>query len=380
MDDGGACRYRFLNEGVSSVVFAFTDDAGTGMVVRVPKVPYRDPRDDDRARQRICAVFSALLGSDYVSREELVMIPGVTLRAMLDAARSRRSRRFVALFDSDAVDAGASWAAWTMPDLTRVHAQSSEGQFAVELKPKWGFLPDGPGRVASVSQYCPLDMFNDDAAARTRALHCMFRTPQNHVVLFDSAGRMVDAESHALSVDDLADLIGSVLTANRDLLARIQSAQLLTGLTMRQVEHVAAKLSAEQWAAFQDEPLTDDLVQRISRAHQQSTRMKNFRCLRSPAGYASHVKTVDDTVLLEMTARDVSIMVSFVPAAVATDQAPNGIRGPPVRSVDACGRTWLYKIGVIDLETKYPKPSTTRSRLDDAQYTQTGQLASPGGY
>lgn len=355
------------------------------MVVRVPKVPYRDPRDDDRARQRICAVFSALLGSDYVSREvrhlygllagddldvlqELVMIPGVTLRAMLDAARSRRSRRFVALFDSDAVDAGASWAAWTMPDLTRVHAQSSEGQFAVELKPKWGFLPDGPGttdvqrrvcrtciyqflksdegRVASVSQYCPLDMFNDDAAARTRALHCMFRTPQNHVVLFDSAGRMVDAESHALSVDDLADLIGSVLTANRDLLARIQSAQLLTGLTMRQVEHVAAKLSAEQWAAFQDEPLTDDLVQRISRAHQQSTRMKNFRCLRSPAGYASHVKTVDDTVrpvvpldvgddpvdtlrkvLLEMTARDVSIMVSFVPAAVATDQAPNGIRG-----------------------------------------------------
>eukprot|EP00474_Spongospora_subterranea_P009946 CRZ10404.1 hypothetical protein [Spongospora subterranea] len=389
-------RYSFLNEGVASLVFAYNalsaDDPMTGMVLRVPKFPYRSQEQDNVARQRIRQVFSALFGEEYILTEEPVVISYESLRALLDKSQPSRSLNRYSVFNSDHVIGSGDWPAWMMDNMTVIDAQTL---FTAELKPKWGFLPilgqyrtktvqsficrhclyqslkHSDGRVSEVSTFCPLDFFSSSRARRKSSLSDMLITPQNNFVVFDDRGRpLFDEASRPINNADLVDLVDVVLSNHESLLGRIQHAQQLSRMALGHVAALLPNITEDQWKELNEDPLSHSLVESIRSSPICDIALQDFGpCLRTGKRYMQHLPSiqrpslpkpqvnnvVDELrkVLLEMTARDISLMITFSPT---TSNTPSRTKSRlPIHTAVVNGSFWRYKIAVVDLECKYPK-------------------------
>jgi hypothetical protein len=188
------------------------------------------------------------------------------------------------------------------------------------------------GRVSLESCYCPLDLFSGDNARRCHALHSLLKTPQNNLVVFNQENGQQERLS-LLSQADLVSLIDAVLTDHLPLLARIQRAQRLTALTLPRVADLLCGLSTDDWNALTREPLNQDVADRLTQTppFTASVTLQDYKpCLRNPHVFAAEAVLsetaaivaslpIDDVVnelrllLLEMTARDVSLMIAFTP-------------------------------------------------------------------
>ena len=156
----------------------------------------------------------------------------------------------------------------------------------------------------------------------------MLETPQNNFVVFNSDG--VFLNERPMPDTELIGLVDAVITDHLSLIARIQRAQRMTNLTLSRVQDLLDEIDTENWKAFVADPLSAEITQRIISTTSPPCVLQDFpECLRNPETFATtstdHVaietrpaEQVSDPVemlrlmLLEMTARDVSLMITFI--------------------------------------------------------------------
>ena len=116
-----------------------------------------------------------------------------------------------------------------MSDLTKSSDSTTEASWCVEIKPKCGVLPSSPfvtrwikqkksrfwlhqrlklhqGKIERISEYEPLDLFNDNDRDISKSLHRLVRTPQNNFRVFRD-GKFIESTEVDLKTLDMASKI-----------------------------------------------------------------------------------------------------------------------------------------------------------------------------
>ena len=212
-------NWRYLAEGNSSIVYAC--DLQVKLVLRVKKRYSREKvcegrtNEDEKAKLENdqCYVDKILKplfrNEEYFLPTEIVTLSEDSkekLKSITLSATSRPDERSLQSFEL-----GSS--AILMPHLGFYEDQDNKSfsvsSYAVEIKPKWGFLPTMSNMVggehlendlcrfcmhqylkmksrktSSLSAYCPLDLFANCSCRLLHALHSLFQDPQNNLRVF----------------------------------------------------------------------------------------------------------------------------------------------------------------------------------------------------
>lgn len=161
-------------------------------------------------------VLSPLMGSHYMRVGEAVSLPKGFASAMNEMCRSHRPLHRLDKEIAESCSFGV-----IMPDFCFVPLPTTAEEslsdkkkhenptFAVEIKPKCGFLPTSPyidpkksikcsvchycmlqkskvreGKYRRESKYCPVDLFSGDLGRVVYALECLVADPQNNLRIF----------------------------------------------------------------------------------------------------------------------------------------------------------------------------------------------------
>ncbi|KIK98095.1 hypothetical protein PAXRUDRAFT_824280 [Paxillus rubicundulus Ve08.2h10] len=191
-------EWTYVSEGGATIVFSYTGPSHpnfTGKVLRLRKIPVSkaapmthtdddEPDDPMIAFQRI--VIAPLVPSEYLPDLDVVLLDASWLGALenlrnVDRPAERREK--------DQIDKGRR------KGILATDLVGGKGTLAVEIKPKWGFMPNpihlsqetAPLKTTTCrfcmhtlfkseggdvsTQYCPLDLYSRDEGRMRRAVH-----------------------------------------------------------------------------------------------------------------------------------------------------------------------------------------------------------------
>ncbi|KAG0239199.1 inositol-pentakisphosphate 2-kinase [Mortierella sp. GBAus27b] len=235
-------------------------------------------------------VIGPLLGQEYVEQLVMILLPTEFLKALAEAIEPfRPSNRL-----HKGIDCTRTVGFLALDHTQFVKPSIGQPSIAVEIKPKWGFLPQSAlipagrdikrrkcrfcmhqhykvvsGKEKSLSNYCPIDLFSDDEALVQKALEALLQTPQNNMRLFvegtqqpitkDALMRHCSSEdATALSVS-LVDVLTQILVQS-PLLKRLGRLQLaLDSLDVEGVHQFYAQLVDPVTNAY-PEPTIEEYV------------------------------------------------------------------------------------------------------------------------
>ncbi|KAF9364006.1 Inositol-pentakisphosphate 2-kinase [Mortierella sp. NVP85] len=150
-------------------------------------------------------IIGQLLGHEYVEQLVLISLPTEFLKALSEAIESwRPSHRL-----HKGIDCSRSIGFLALDHTRFVKPSGSQPSIALEIKPKWGFISRSAfiprnrdikkrkcrfcmhqyyklvsEQEASLSEYCPIDLFSYEEALVQDALEALVKTPQNNLRLF----------------------------------------------------------------------------------------------------------------------------------------------------------------------------------------------------
>ena len=218
-DTVGKMDWHYLAEGNSSIVYSHDE---TKVVLRVRKHYQtenvdgynKDVRKSPLENNKIYTekILKFLVDNEeYFISVDVVMLSEKDRERLKELALSTKSRSEERKLRSFVLDSSAM----LMPHLGFYEsvnlATHSLHSFAVEIKPKWGFLPKMAnllsgedvasdttvcrfcihqrlkiqnGKISSISPYCPLDLFASCSCRLKRALWSLFQEPQNNLRVF----------------------------------------------------------------------------------------------------------------------------------------------------------------------------------------------------
>lgn len=157
-----------------------------------------------------CEVMQPLLGEDHVDAGLLVFLTTGFLEAVSRdvLAKQREWRRNDSKMDMTAGVALLITDHSLFP-IVPGRVKDLPQTITIEIKPKWGYLPDAAtiseensvkrhvtrfamhqhlklqqGKIKTMSKYCPLDLFSGNVEGIHKALVQMFETPQNNIRIF----------------------------------------------------------------------------------------------------------------------------------------------------------------------------------------------------
>ena len=233
-------KWEYLAEGCSSVVFHCKEQR---IVLRIKK----QQQDHDENSSRSC-VFSlvdqmqfhqAILKSVFQDDRYFVEPTVVSisdefhkrLQETMLSSKKRPDKRLQSGFDKGARDAVI------LPHLGFIQEEGGRSggisrSFAVEIKPKWGYLPNASSRIkkchkvkfskcrfcmhqhlkwqlgktSSISGYCPLDLFDSCTCRVKRAVTSLFATPQNNLRVFYDGKLMYSGLPVEGNIQDVSEL------------------------------------------------------------------------------------------------------------------------------------------------------------------------------
>jgi len=168
-----------------------------------------------------------------------------------------------------------------MPDNTAIPGPKKGPSLCIELKVKWGFIPNSPfithevkrrvdrftmhqqqkvakGKLDGISKYCPIDLFSYDRNRVRQCIEALLQTPQNNFRLFvDGMMEYPDSKGHGSrdilqskldkhgsfprGVDGLVDILADILV-REPLLKRVKSAQMLDEADIEAVYPIYQKI------------------------------------------------------------------------------------------------------------------------------------------
>lgn len=217
-----AAKWNYLAEGNSSIVYSCDEDRRN--VLRVKKKYLKsickisDDRSLENDRAFIEKVLKPLFGNEKYFVQTRVVRLTEEVKEKLKEITLLTSRRPDERVLKD-FKLGSS--AIMMPHLGFYHSKHedfSPHSFAIEIKPKWGFLPEVSDtlllehhhnddvttcrfcmhqhlklktkKISSISSYCPLDLFANCSCRLMQALCSLFEGPQNNLRVFHD-GKMI---------------------------------------------------------------------------------------------------------------------------------------------------------------------------------------------
>eukprot|EP00112_Aurelia_sp_Birch-Aquarium-sp1_P008054 Seg1882.6 transcript_id=Seg1882.6/GoldUCD/mRNA.D3Y31 product="Inositol-pentakisphosphate 2-kinase" protein_id=Seg1882.6/GoldUCD/D3Y31 len=233
--DVAACKWKYLAEGCANIVFSCEEH---NLVLRVrkrkPNSKVQDAFSPIKATIFNEGILRKLLHkkSDqyFVSLKVVQLSKSLKekLEQLILCTNERPNCRINAAQD------GIEDYAMLMPNVCFLHngKDQTADVFAVEIKPKWGFLPKQSshmkpqhrvkysscrfcmhqhlkmkhGQISQQSSYCPLDLFAHCSCHAKRALKSLFQNPQNNLRLFHN-GKLIF--SGLTSRDEQVSLFGN---------------------------------------------------------------------------------------------------------------------------------------------------------------------------
>ncbi|KAJ6808181.1 inositol-pentakisphosphate 2-kinase IPK1-like [Iris pallida] len=250
--------------------------------------------------------------------------------------------------------------------------------FAVEIKPKCGFLPSSEfiskrnaikkritryemhqflklkrGEISHISKYDPLDLFSGSKSRINQAIEALFATPENNFriflngsLVFGGLGGSMDNASVSSretkeKLEALIKISGLQLSSFLELVAEAlyRSAVLDKLLAAQKLDHIDIEGAIHLYYNITSQPCmvcknTSDaeLLHLYSRLHSLSLK-ESLKIVRE--------------YLIATTAKDCSLMVSFRPSE-------NGSSANKYNSVllKSCNQSFDYKANFIDLDMK----------------------------
>ncbi|KAJ2499204.1 hypothetical protein GGH96_003718 [Coemansia sp. RSA 1972] len=324
-----ASDWKYSGEGNMKIVFTYTgpDPSLHNWLLQLNKGESSSTLAVQLERRRDARTFSAfvvgpLIGPQYILEQRLVRAPREFLASLSERTQERPAHRTHAHID---VDQGVGV---LVPNMLAVRSVT------VELKPKWGFLPQSSEiapansvkhRVCrycmhqhlkhqTPSQLCPLDLYSTTPNRVERALDALAESPQNNMRVFIDG---VVTDTTNVQWRELKRVLTHVLLKERIL---VQLQRLQRELDPRDIEGVfpVYERAMECGELSANEPSIGDWLETVK-------------------GLQTQVERSDKQVVLEyllsMVLKDVSVMIMI-------EQWP----------VD--GDVPEYKIAVVDTEPK----------------------------
>lgn len=161
-----------------------------------------------------------MIGKEYVTPGSRVTVSSTfleSIQCLLNESPTRPSHR-QGRVDTLKGHVILMWDRTMLVDPASGVSQALSPSFCVELKPKWGLLPQpgapptdvrarvcrfcmhqvlkvSEGKEATVSHYCPIDLFSRTPDGVGRALNSLVATPQNNLRVFEDGRRLFNATS-----------------------------------------------------------------------------------------------------------------------------------------------------------------------------------------
>ncbi|ORX73931.1 hypothetical protein DL89DRAFT_263942, partial [Linderina pennispora] len=340
------------------MVFAYTgtDETLRGWLLRLTKSPVGKCTDMPEHQQLhykqdsigyTRQVIGSLIGSEYILPQRLVSVTKEFITALGGLAEdSRPSHR-----KHRQIDAGQRIAVVT-PNMI------GPGILTVEVKPKWGYLPDAEQISAAtqvkrtvcrycmhqrlkhterISGFCPLDLYSTDQQRVLQALRHLAESPQNNLRVF-ADGRQIEL-SNGKTVDwkKTSKEIARVLE-HEGLLLRLK--QLQQRLDRFDIEGVFPMYQRAQSDGIfvSGQPDIGDWVEAERRF-----------LARADADVCSDKQAVLE-FLLATTLKDISVLIQLASSDAAADQP--GAGAVPWKTASVAGQHVRYRMVIIDADPK----------------------------
>ncbi|KAL2611231.1 hypothetical protein R1flu_022923 [Riccia fluitans] len=274
----------------------------------------------------------------------------------------------------------------------------------VEMKPKWGFLPESPwikeenaikktvsrfrmhqilkmkeGKIKGISKYCPLDLFSGTEEGILKALRDLFVTPQNNLRIFyngeevfgDFDGSTTSPEDARVPLENIIKEIvpfheGGPVLAFQKLVAHLlfQSNILEKLQRVQKLDYLDIEGSIQAYEKFMDhikrsttgsEDVVPSTLETDSHP-EQATYVNGI----SKLTFEECRKALRD-YLISATAKDCGIMLALQPVEPET---MSDISIPGTGVLEHSGRFYFHKIHFLDLDVKRLKKLPRYSQLD----------------
>ncbi|KAG0613140.1 hypothetical protein M758_6G079400 [Ceratodon purpureus] len=271
----------------------------------------------------------------------------------------------------------------------------------VELKPKWGCLPEAAtisgennvklhvsrftlfqqlkfqqGKIKSVSKYSPLDLFSGNEEGILKALVDLFETPQNNIRVFlegeEVFGGPVDGGSTDELVTSLEKKLAGVSVApegervpefQRLVASALNKSKVLDQLLRVQkldaYDIEGAILAYKKFMEMTDDADADGVATTLSRSE---TRVENLALepdgehkKRDMAWIESlswdESRRVVRNFLISATAKDCGLMITLRPLN-NSHGTPFPVRSASIVTCPTTGQQYICKVALLDLDTK----------------------------
>lgn len=226
--------WKYRGEGNKSLVLALPNEQVLRMLKENCSVDLQTKEDNSLEELSLQAeyystVVMPLIGRDFAPQVELIVVPDEEAKELSRLVESyrpeyRKTKRLKL----------RNCYGFCLPDCTflpkhYLQYKTSGSLITVEVKPKMGFLPTSPfipqdqltklqvckfqllqrkkkrdGRISSISDYCPLDLFSGCRVRMKRALEALLQNPQNNLAIFQD-GRLVFGDRSETSASEVLD-------------------------------------------------------------------------------------------------------------------------------------------------------------------------------
>lgn len=205
--------------------------------------------------ERLRELLENVTEKQYFPLSEVVIMKGIQLADLFEACREMRPAKRRLQFSGEVFRTMDSVIVSLVDDLTYL-PNCIAGTICVEIKPKWGFLPNlasksrsksrvcrygrhqvlklHDGEIDRVSRYCPLDLFSGDRQRTRIALESLIQDPQNNFRIFVD-GIVVDA-AELMQIDLDADTL--IETLSDTILSRQHVLKILQFLQMQDIRDI----------------------------------------------------------------------------------------------------------------------------------------------
>ncbi|KAJ2723843.1 hypothetical protein GGI07_002382 [Coemansia sp. Benny D115] len=385
-DSSQASNWVYRGEGNANILFAYTGSQPElqGKLLRLTKSKtavhengnVSSAAEDKEWAERHAAqlrdntayskdVIGALIGPEYIQDPEIIEISASFITELNQTAEPSRPENRTHKQADPRQTLGS-----LVPDM--IHAPTSERSkagrhtVAVEIKPKWGYLPDSASlspetsvkhRVCrfcmkqytkqesveeTISEFCPLDLYSKNSTRIGHALDCLMKNPQNNLRVFVD-GQIVGSSDDGLAMDidripdvnRLKQIVTDIILTERLFPCLAQAQQRLDYMD---IEGIFPKYQSalESGEISTSEPTIKDWLQAVQEYLERESSNTSGPTLTD--SYISDRQAVLE-FMIAVTLKDISVMLCFE-------------SWPPVDESIGDGSLPEYRIAIIDADPK----------------------------
>ncbi|CAL1384160.1 unnamed protein product [Linum trigynum] len=410
----------YRGEGAANLVLAYSGSspAFIGKVMRIPKVGRNAPSavvqnqpvltEQERllwkeAKEMVASqnkdaverfftelVMGPLLGPKYVDAGVLVRVSGEFLKCIEEkVTRHRPSLRV----DAAKVDVERDYVVIMSDHTVFPHGSSKRRPcISVEIKPKCGFLPLSSfiaeenavkkyttrfrmhqalklnnKDISEISKYNPLDLFSGSKERIQKAIEDLFATPQNNFRVFLNGSLILGglgggtSKTNTITKQSFEDDLKGVIQPTKG--SRTASFMQLIAETVHHSRVLDQLLDVQKLDHLDIEGAIHAYYNFLSRPCTVCMNLNEAKALH--ACKSLHSIPMDESLkivknyLIAATAKDCSMMISFVP----TDDVDGGSQYSSVH-MPSTNQKFTYKVNIIDLDLKRLKTIEDYYELD----------------